>query len=69
MIQIINLVRKEKSNQNFSLKKEILLLEIYSPYKASEFSIDMVDDLASICNAKEIRFINQAEIMNIKLKF
>jgi valyl-tRNA synthetase len=69
IIDIINLVRKDKSNQNFSLKKEISLLEINLPHNINDFLSDLIDDLAAICNAKNIKLSDKATAINIKLIF
>ena len=69
LIDIINLVRKEKSNHNFSIKKEILLLEATIPEKVNVLEQNIIDDLAAMCNVQKIKLTYKKDILAVKLNF
>lgn len=70
IVDVIELVRKEKSNKNLSLKTEILLLEIIKNNDIIDINNDIKNDLASVCNTQQIKITNQnVKNINITLKF
>jgi len=70
IVDVMDLVRKEKSSNNLSVKSEIRLLEIFKNNKLGTINDDVIFDLASVCNAKEIKISNQdTEDITISLDF
>ena len=69
IIDIINLVRKEKSDQNLSIKAEISLLEIAIPEQISIFNQNIINDLAAMCNAREVKLTYKKDVLAVQLNF
>ena len=51
LINIIDSIRKDKSEKQFSIKKEIVKLQLDEQYRLPK---DLENDLKFICNIKEI---------------
>ena len=66
MLQVIDLVRKEKSDNNFSIKKEIAELEINIKEK-NKLSNDIIRDLCAVCNAKKIKIIDSVKLAQCQI--
>lgn len=70
ILDVMELVRKEKSNHSLSLKTEIKSLEIYKNNNLMKINDDIISDLASVCNAREITIATKdIENINISLDF